>query len=649
MGNWEMGSLNLIPEPGYIQRTGDEEFLLSKLYKIVLARDCNNMDLESASLLQKEILEIIGITPGISKVIDLKKAKLADKSIIYLKREPGNSESYKMRISNERVEVIGADEAGLFYGVNTLRQIIRDCGNRLPALLINDEPYFKYRGYYHDVTRGKVPTLETLKELVDRISFYKLNQLQLYVEHSFAFEGMSEIWQGADPLTAEEILLLDEYCQKRHVELVPSLSTFGHLYQALSTSSYGHLAELEAGPGKKYSWIDRQIHHTLDVSNPESIEFVKSMLDQYIPLFSSNKFNICCDETFDLGEGKNKKLAAEVGKGRLYIDFLKKIIEHVKGYGKEVMFWGDIILEHPELMPELPDDLICLNWEYSGEPDEEKVRIVYEAGISQYLCPGVSGWNHLMNDLDKAFSNIEKMVSYGRKYGALGILNTDWGDYGHINFLGNSMPGMVFAAALSWNPETIERFPQIQDLAQRYRELDRKISIMELNDSEGEIVTLLRELARQQLINWADLVHWKEGKYKETSLEIDAEGLFSGISGKELLAAYNNSIQLADRILTIASKVGVKNKLDYQEFYVAAQGIALLNILVLFIKKNDLKEKGLDIPICACELASRLEYWLADFKNLWRKRNKESELKRIEEMISVLTGYLRAKGGIDCV
>ena len=106
-------------------------------------------------ILQKEILEIIGITPGISKVIDLKKAKLADKSIIYLKREPGNSESYKMRISNERVEVIGADEAGLFYGVNTLRQIIRDCGNRLPALLINDEPYFKYRGYYHDVTRGR--------------------------------------------------------------------------------------------------------------------------------------------------------------------------------------------------------------------------------------------------------------------------------------------------------------------------------------------------------------------------------------------------------------------------------------------------------------------------------------------------------------
>ena len=72
-----------------------------------------------------------------------------------------------------------------------------------------------------------------------------------------------------------------------------------------------------------------------------------------------------------------------------------------------------------------------------------------------------------MNDLDNAFSNIEKMVSYGRKYGALGILTTDWGDYGHINFLGNSMPGMVFAAALSWNPETIGRLPQVQDASHR--------------------------------------------------------------------------------------------------------------------------------------------------------------------------------------
>lgn len=643
-----MRFMNLIPEPACIERAGDEFFLLSNLYRIVLAGDCSDLDLESACLLKEEISASIGISPTISKVIDLEKGRLVDKPVIYLKRGTGEPESYRLKISAGRIEITGADEAGLFYGVNTLRQIIRNCGSRLPVLLINDQPYFKYRGFYHDVTRGKVPTLETLMELVDRISFYKLNQLQLYVEHSFAFEGMSEVWQGADPLTAEEILLLDEYCRKRHVELVPSLATFGHLYQALSTRSFGHLAELEAGPGRKYSWIDRQIHHTLDVSNPESFEFVKSMLDQYIPLFSSNKFNICCDETFDLGTGKNKKLAAEVGKGRLYIDFLKKIVQHVKSYDKQVMFWVDIILEQPELLAELPAGLICLNWEYNREPDEDKVRVVHEAGIRQYVCPGVSGWNRLMNDLDTAFSNIEKMVSYGRKYDAIGILTTDWGDYGHINFLGNSMPGMVFAAAISWNPETIGRLPQVQDASHRYSGVDRKISMLEFNDGEGEIVGVLRELARQQLINWGDLVHWKESKYKETDLEINPEEILSDLSGKGLRAACKNTLQLADRILDIAGRAGAGNRLDYQEFYVSARGIALLNLLALFIKKYDLQEKGLEIPVSAGELAGELEYWLDDFKRLWRQRNKESELRRIEEMVLVLVAYLREKGGMDC-
>ena len=46
-------------------------------------------------------------------------------------------------------------------------------------------------------------------------------------------------------------------------------------------------------------------HYTLDASAPESLEFVRQMIDEFIPLFTSNKFNICCDETFDLGKGKN--------------------------------------------------------------------------------------------------------------------------------------------------------------------------------------------------------------------------------------------------------------------------------------------------------------------------------------------------------
>ena len=247
-----------------------------------------------------------------------------------------------------------------------------------------------------------------LKELVDRASFYKINQLQLYIEHTFAFKGMSEIWMDKDPLTAEEILILDQYCKKRHVELIPSLSTFGHMYEVLRSKSFNEYCELDNSEGGEYSFENRMNSHTLDSTNEGSIKLVEKMLIQYIPLFSSNTFNICCDETFDLGKGKSKARAAEVGVGRLYVDFLNKVINIVKKKGKRVMFWGDVILHHPELLNDISKDAICLNWDYNENVNEDGTKAITESGIEQYVCPGVWGWNQLINKVDKGFENIKK-------------------------------------------------------------------------------------------------------------------------------------------------------------------------------------------------------------------------------------------------
>ena len=641
-----MSYLNLIPEPVKIDVNMGEHFIIDNNTKIVLNQSCSFRELESARLLQDEFIRQIGFSLPIVKVMDLEKGSLSDDKVIYLKKidkdKSNNLESYKINVSNNRIEINAPGGIGLFYGIQTLRQLIRAYGLYIPFLSIDDKPYFANRGFYYDVTRGKVPTLETLKGLVDRISFYKLNQLQLYVEHTFAFEKMSEIWIGADPLTAEEILELDQYCQKHHVELVPSLSTFGHLYQALSTSTYGYLSELDAGPDKPYSWVERQMHHTLDVSNQKSFEFVQKMLDQYIPLFSSDKFNICCDETFDLGEGKNKELAEREGKGRLYIDFLKKIINYVKGYNRNVMFWGDIIIQHPDLLSELPGDVVCLNWEYSGEPDENKVRTVYHSGIKQYLCPGVSGWNLLMNDMDNAFSNIEKIAQYGKKYSAIGILNTDWGDYGHINLFANSMPGMIYGAYLSWNPEVVNSISGSDiDITEKYSVIDERISLLEYQDQQGKIVSLLRKLAKQQIADWGMIVRWKENKFKETTIEFNNKEIFASLSEKELKDSYKNALSLADDILTLSMSIKDGYKLDFKEFYISARGIALLNALALIIKRYDIDEEIEDLVLSPEELASKIEYWLYDYKKVWRVRNKESELYHIEDTISLLCRYLR--------
>ena len=320
--------MHLIPRPkSVINHEG--EFFIERDTEIILSSELSFEDLNLAIMTQKEIEKVLDFKLNINKLFMDKKYS---NSIILREFKFENEEEYKIEIKENQVIIEGFG-AGLFYGCQSFRQLVREFGACIPNLTIEDSPYFKYRGFYHDVTRGMIPTLDTLKSLVDKAAFYKINQLQLYIEHTFAFKGMSEVWMDKDPLTAEEILILDKYCKERHVELVPSLSTFGHLYEALRSKSFRELCELEIGD-EEYSFVDRMAHHTLDVTNPKSLGFVESMLLEFIPLFRSDKFNICCDETFDLGKGKSKKQADKIGEGMLYVDFLNKVVSIVKKYDK---------------------------------------------------------------------------------------------------------------------------------------------------------------------------------------------------------------------------------------------------------------------------------------------------------------------------
>ena len=614
----------LLPKPKKINyNQGD--FHISNNTQIVLDFDCNFNDLEAARLLKEEMQRFAGLKIKINKAF-----QNADNSI-YLEKCDGESEAYTIEIKENHIVVCGSDDVGLFYGVQTLRQLIRQSGMVLPCLSIKDVPYFKNRGFFHDVTRGKVPTLETLKELVDRLSFYKINQLQLYIEHTFAFKNLSEVWLGKDPLTAEEILELDDYCRKRNVELVPSLSTFGHLYEILVTKSYSHLCELDNSYGMPFTWYDRMGHHTIDVSNDESVKFVQDMIQEFIPLFSSNKFNICCDETFDLGKGKSSKLNEKIGIGKLYVDFLNTIIKYVKGYDKEVMFWGDVIVKHNEYLKEIPKDVICLNWAYYAEVLESDTKTIALSGIKQYVCPGVGGWNRLMNSFDSSFINISKMVSYGKKYGASGVLNTDWGDYGHINLFANSMPGMIYGAALSWNPED----------KMKVQKFDETVSILEFGINSKKLVSLLRELSGQEVASWAFIVRWREQKILNNGFLNEDIKEFIKVDNIKITNGYHRAMELEKEILSVGAYSYQNRKLDIMEFVNSARGVALMNAVCLAIKKYEFNYDEVETVIPSNKLAVDLEYWFTDFSELWRRRNKESEIYRIRDIIIFICNFLR--------
>lgn len=618
----------LIPSPNQLELV-EGTSQLRRDTEIVLDYICDFDDLNAAIVLQEEIQQQLGFKLVINKTFNYNSNKMA----IRFKRIEGEKEAYTLNIGGNCIEIIGATSIGIFYGVQTLRQIIRQNGALLPNLKIEDMPHFSNRGFYHDVTRGKVPTLKMLMELVDRAAFYKINQLQLYIEHTFAFKGMSEIWMDKDPLTAEEILLLDQYCKKRHVELVPSLSTFGHMYEVLRSKSFNALCELENSEGEEYSFGNRMVSHTLDATNEGSIKLVEEMLMQYIPLFSSDTFNICCDETFDLGKGKSKAKADEIGAGKIYVEFLNKVVDIVKRKGKKVMFWGDVILNHPELLNNINKDAICLNWDYSEDVEEDGTKTIAESGREQYVCPGVWGWNQLVNKIDKGFENIKRMVSYGVKYGAIGVLNTDWGDFGHINFLSSSIPGMAYGASLSWNPEGDKDFENVF----------KALSIIEYGDESLQLVSLLNELSKAQVVGWYELVNWKENNSENLHIKQD----YSNLNVENILSGYNIACEIENKFTTLSKKVRI-NAFDLQEFIVSARAIQLVDSFFLNLLKNEYCKNEINTVFSPMELAENLEIWFFDFAKIWRSRNKESELYRIKEIIVYTCRYLREISLVTC-
>jgi len=534
--------------------------------------------------------------------------------------EHSASESYRLTIGKENIAIEGEGQAGLFWGVQTLLQLIRLQGTRLPCLEIIDSPDFPHRGFYHDVTRGKVPTLATLKLLVDKLAFYKNNQLQLYIEHTFAFRNIPELWRDKDPLTADEIRELDDYCRKNFVDLVPSLATFGHLYELLRLKRFEHLNELDLKASMlPFNLWDRMAHYTIDVSQEESFLLIKSMLDEFLPLFSSRYCNICCDETFDLGKGKNQKRAAELGNGRLYTEFVKKIISVVHNCGKTPMMWGEVILHYPELINELPEDTIFLNWGYNADVTADSVKAFADAGVTLYVCPGVQGWSRFANEVNIASANIRKMVRYGQQYGAAGVLNTDWGDCGHVNFLANSFPGMALGAALSWNASS---YPKDGSF-------DTALSAMEWGDRSGSAAKRLRELGSLCFYHFGNLYAWING----VAGSWDKEREVQSASHSVIEQHYARASEIMDAFTALKAPGEFNGEpQDLDEFIWSATAVRWTMGLLAFKKRNEYGQKE-----CAAVYGSRKALLdegralVVNFEILWRKRNKESELRNVTE------------------
>lgn len=577
--------------------------------------------------------------------------------------ETGTPGAYTLTIDTDGIAITGYDFEGVRNGVQTLRQLIRQNGAVLPVLQIEDAPAYQIRGYYLDATRGRVPTLAWLKQWADKLCFYKYNQLQLYIEHTFAFDGMSETWRGSSPLTPADILEFDQYCANLGIELVPSVSTFGHQYVAMRTQELRELGEFPEDADRPFSFIERMRHHTLNVADDRAFAFSTQLVDSYLQLFRTKRFNICADETFDLGKGQSKQEAQRVGVAMLYATYVGKLCEHLSQQGHEPMFWGDIAIEMPEILETLPNNVTLLNWQYDPEATDEKIQLVAKAGAKQIVCPAVWGWNALLPRIDDAWNNIARIARYGLDCGAEGMLITDWGDFGHINDPRMAVPGMIFGAQYAWNPAG----DSAGDTAEN--DLLARISRVEYDDCSARFVALLRNASAQAVFTWRELVEYLELDDGAGNCNTDVAQTIPCLT--ERLANQENALTLRearDRMMrnmaTIIERVPQANRKLQQcmveiapimahigkpgitaAVRIAMEGQLLLNRAGFALAEAHGVREAHDVddrqPSDYRTLARELECWCEAYAKEWIVTSQPSELHRIQEAVWKAADELR--------
>lgn len=334
--------------------------------------------------------------------------------------------------------------------------------------------------------------------------------------------------------------------------------------------------------------------------------------------------------------------------------------------------WGDIALEHPEILDRLPETVTLLNWQYDPQVTDEKIHTVAESGAKQIVCPAVWCWNALLPRIDDAWSNITRMARYGRQYGAQGMLVTDWGDFGHVNDPRMAIPGMIIGAQESWNPR---RIPDEADML-------RRISRLEYHDASGELLNILTHASHAASFEWNHLITWLElddgqggvntgvlqtipGLLPENerpddvirSLQNESKTPSLAESRRMLLRYLKHRITLGEtadhllqasarRISAITATAGPRNAGNAAAFRIAVEGQRLLNRVGLRLASetgitDTLQPNTTSQHNDEANLAEALEIWMEAYATQWSTVSRDSELRRLQDTVRELTDHLR--------
>lgn len=535
-----------------------------------------------------------------------------------------NEEAYLLVVTEQGIKICSKTDVGAFYAVMTLKQLVNKEGI-VNCCEISDNPDLKIRGFMMDISRAKVPTLDTIKKVIDLLSSLKYNHLELYVE-GFSLESTKylETIKDGNYLTFAEYEELEDYAYEHFIDLVPNENGFGHMQDWLQLDELKHLSEVD---DLFEMWGSKRTSSTLDVTNPESIEFVKSLYDDFLPHTKSKYFNMNFDEPFELGHGKSKEYVENVGIGNAFVDYFMKLYDHVKTYDKIPMIWGDVLLKHPDAIKRLPKDVIFIDWGYNVDyPYHKNLKLLSDLDIKFMSAPATSTWGVITSRYLEMVTTIRNACFYTRAYGGEGMLLTDWGDLGHLQYLPYSYPGIIYGAMCSWN---IDNSPEylIKDVLSNMVGETLANAILDLSTYtrlEGDYRSYGSKL-------FSSILHSEGARHEKDKLSFFLNKMAYNLLTKE--EAYALELEFN----------AIKNRIEPSVDLVTREVLGSIELLITLLNVNVMLKAYFDKEIyleqldnCIFSLTNYLEVHFS----LWNARNKEEgyafSALRLQQLIEIL-------------
>lgn len=611
--NAQSMQIPIIPAPQIIKSL-EGRFILRDNISITTP-DKNEEIIFIVSLIQQTLKEYHNINSSTSNRGDIK--------FNYIKTNEQNEviknlseEGYVIRIYAEKILIEAKTSKGFYYAAMSLIQMLEKTDGSLPCVEIIDWPDMKIRGVSDDISRGQVSTVDNFKKIISHIARYKMNTYMPYIEDMLEFDKYPTIGKGRGALTKAEVREILAFAKQNFVEVIPIFQTLGHYENILSQEEFLKYAEF---PGAA----------SLNVSSEETYKFLEDLLKEVFELFPSKYFHMGADESWDVGLGESKKLVEQTNIAVVHANHYKKVYDICKKYNKKVMMYGDILLDHPEILSLIPKDIIIVDWQYRADENYPSTKVIRDAGFEYIVSP--SAWNFVSTFPANVNSlpNIKYIIKSGIENESIGMINSNWGDYGAETFKEFVLYNYAWSAQCSWNysQSNLSEFTEIY-FYDYFGINDSRLNAIYETLSNPLNQILWNELWRHPLLKFKEPAWWESKTSKAVKLawnELTLPRLKHDLKDLKLKVRKNKDhLDLVEFLLNLNDwyKIKVETQFDLQKILKPNSNYSSKNLLI----KID-------------ENIAQLNSLKDEYRRLWLRYYKQDNLNMIEDKFTRLISY----------